>query len=121
MNATVIAGIILSALTAIQSLLPLLGVAGNSAAAVTNIITALTKIIPVLEQLAPIVGDEISLIYQGVKNIIANLRGDGVVTSAQQDADLDALDARVDAAWDKIAPQFDPDAAPPVIPPAPAV
>ena len=117
MNATVIAGIILSSLTAIQSLLPLIGIAGNTATIVTNIITALTKIVPMLEQLAPLVGDEISLIYQGVKNIIANLRGDGVVTDAEQDAALDALDTRVDASWDAISAQFDPDATPP---PAPA-
>lgn len=118
MNPTLIAGIILSSLTAIQSLLPLLGVAGSTSAAVVNIITALTKIIPVLEQLAPIVGDEISLIYQGIKNIIANLRGTDVETTAQQDADLDALDARVDAAWNAISAQFDPDA-PPANPVAP--
>lgn len=112
MNPTLIAGIILSSLTAIQSLLPLLGVAGASSTAVVNIITALTKIIPVLEQLAPLVSDEISLIYQGIKNIIANLRGDAVETTTQQDADLDALDARVDASWNAIANQFDPDAKP---------
>lgn len=112
MNATVIAGIILSSLTAIQSLLPLLGTAGAAASAVTNIITALTKIVPVLEQIAPLLGNEVSLIYQGVKNIIANLRGTDVETTAQQDADLDALDARVDSAWDAISVKFDPDAPP---------
>jgi hypothetical protein len=110
MDATVISGAILAALSAVQSLLPLLGVAGNTVSIVATVIAALTKIIPVIEQVAPLVGDEASLIYQGVKNIIANLRSDGVATTAQQDADLDALDARVDAAWDKIAPQFDPDA-----------
>lgn len=110
MNATIISGIILSSLTAIQSLLPLLGVAGNAASIVTTIIAALTKIIPTIEQLAPLVGDEAGLIYQGVKNIIANLRSDSVATTAQQDADLDVMDARVDASWDTIAPKFDPDA-----------
>lgn len=113
MNATIVSGIILSSLTAIQSLLPLLGVADNTAAIVANIIGALTKIVPVLEKLAPLVGDEISLIYQGVKNIIANLRGDSVATTAQQDADLDSLDARVDASWNSISAQFDPDASKP--------
>lgn len=113
MNATVIAGVILSTLSAIQSLMPLLGIAGNAANIVTTIIAALVKVIPVLEQLAPLVGDEVSLIYQGVKSIIASLRSDSVSTTAQQDIALDALDARVDAAWDKIAPQFDPDYVPP--------
>jgi hypothetical protein len=117
LNATAIAGIILSSLTAIQSLLPLLGVAGASSAAVVNIINALTKIIPMLAQLAPLVGDEITLIYQGIKNIIANLRGTDIETTEQQDADLDALDARVDASWNAVAAQFDPDASTPVVPP----
>lgn len=112
MNATLISGVILSTLTAIQSLLPMLGVAGNTAAVVGNIIAAMTKVLPVLEQLAPLARDEVSLVYQGVKNIIGNLRGPDVVTTADQDAALDALDARVDAAWDAIAPQFDPDAQP---------
>lgn len=116
MNATLISGIILSALTAIQSLLPLLGVAGASASAVTNIITALTKIVPMLETLAPLVGNEISLLYQGVKNIITNLRGESIETSAQQDADLDSLDAQVDASWNNVAAQFDPDYVPPAAP-----
>ncbi len=110
MNASVISGIILSSLTAIQSLLPLLGVAGSTASIVANIIEALAKIIPVLEKLAPLVGDEASLLYQGVKNIIANLRSDSIATTVQQDADLDALDARVDASWNSVAGQFDPDA-----------
>jgi hypothetical protein len=70
----------------------------------------------VLEQIAPLIGDEATLIYQGVKSILNSLRSDGVVTTAQQDTDLDALDRRVDAAWDKIAPQFDPDAAPDATP-----
>lgn len=118
MNPTVIAGIILSSLSAIQSLLPMLGVAGNTATVVSHIITALTKIVPFLEQLAPLVGSEMSLIYQGIKNIIANLRGTDIETTAQQDADLDSLDAQVDASWNAISSQFDPDAVPPVAAPA---
>lgn len=110
MNATLISGIILSTLNAIQALLPMLGVAGSPVGIVAIIITTLTKIVPVLEQLAPLAGDEVSLIYSGVKNIIGNLRGPGVVTTAQQDADLDALDARVDASWNAVQAQFDPDA-----------
>ena len=109
-NAKVVSDVILSVLTAVQALLPLLGVSGNAAAAVAAIIGMLTKVVRALERLAPLVGDEVSLIYQGVKSIIASLRSDSVSTTAEQDADLDALDARVDAAWDRIAPQFDPDA-----------
>jgi hypothetical protein len=113
MNVQVIASIILGSLSAIETLLPLLGVGGVNVAAVTSVIGVLQKIVPVLEQIAPFAIDEVGLIYQGIKNIIANLRGGE--TSAQQDADLDALDAKVDAAWNAILPQFDPDAPPPVV------
>lgn len=113
MNPTVISGIILSSLTAIQSLLPLLGGAAGTAGTVASIIGMLVKVEPIIEKLAPLIGDEATLIYTGVKNIIGNLRGPDVVTTAQQDTDLDALDARVDAAWNAIAPQFDPDYVPP--------
>jgi hypothetical protein len=108
MNATAVSGIILSSLDAIQGLLPLLGPAGATAGAVTNVITTLTKIIPVAQHVAPLVGDEGTLIFQGIKNIVGNLRG--TQTSAEQDAALDELDSRVDAAWDAIASKFDPDA-----------
>jgi len=113
MDATIIAGSVMSVLALVQSLLPLLGAGGASITIVSNIIAALVKIIPVLEQVAPLIGDEATLLYQGVKNIINNLKSDSVTTTAQQDADLDALDARVDAAWDKVASQFDPDYLPP--------
>lgn len=111
MDVTMVSGLILSALSAIQSILPLLGVGGASASAVTGIIAMLVKIEPMLVTLAPLAGNEISLIYQGMKNIIANMRSDSVTTTAQQDADLDAIDARVDAAWNTVSMQFDPDAA----------
>lgn len=111
MNATAVSGIIQSSLTVIEAVLPLLGPAGAAASAVAPIIAALTKIVPIVGQIAPLVPDEAALIYQGVKNIIGNLRGEGVTTTAQQDADLDALDKRADSAWDAIAPKFDPDAA----------
>jgi hypothetical protein len=102
--------IILGVLSAIEAIIPLISAGGASSSAITKIITALQQFLPLLEKLAPIIGDEATLIYQGVRNIISNLRGTD--TDAQQDADLDALDARVDAAWQKILPQFDPDAAP---------
>lgn len=110
MDAKAIAGIISSSLSAVQMLLPLLGPAGGSASAVISIIGMLEKVVPVAAKLAPLAGDEVTLIYQGVKNIIGNLRGPDVVTTAEQDAALDALDKRVDDDWDAIAPKFDPDA-----------
>lgn len=110
-----VATIITAALSLIESVLPLLGGVGN-ASVVTGIITALEKIAPVLIEVLPLLGNEAKLIYQGVKNIINNLRGPGVVTTAQQDADLDSLDAQVDAAWNNVAAQFDPDFTPPAAP-----
>lgn len=110
-----ITSIITTALALIESVLPLLGGVGN-ATVVNGIIAALTKIAPLLAQLAPLIGDEAKLIYQGVRNIINNLRGPGVVTTAQQDADLDSLDAQVDASWNSVAAQFDPDFTPPAAP-----
>lgn len=118
MNATAISGIVLSSLNAVQAVLPLLGPAGASVSAVTSIIGLLTKVAPVIQHLAPLAGDEATLIYQGTKNIIANLRSDSIATTAEQDAALDALDKRVDDAWDAIAPQFDPDYVPPAGGPA---
>lgn len=104
--------IILAALGAIEAIIPLL--AGNSGSTTTTaigkIIAALQQFLPVLEKLTPLIGDEAALLWQGVKNILVNLRG--TATDAEQDAALDALDARVDAAWSKVLPQFDPDAKP---------
>lgn len=111
MDPAAIVGIITSSLAAIQALLPLLGTTGNAISIVSAVIVALNKIIPFIEEVAPLVGDEVSLLIQGVKNTIAILRG--TQTDAEQDAALDILDARVDATWDKIAPQFDPDYTPP--------
>lgn len=110
MNATAISGIVMSSLNVIETILPLLGPGGAAVGAIAPIIGALVKIEPVIAQIAPLVPDEATLIFQGVKNIIGNLRGGGVATSADEDAALDALDARVDSGWDKISAQFDPDA-----------
>lgn len=110
MNPTLIVSVITGTLSMIEALLPLLGVtSASNTNTVDTIINWLVKFVPTLEQLAPILGNEVQLLYQGVKNILNNLRGDGVVTTAEQDAALDSLDATVDAGWDKIAPQFDPD------------
>lgn len=107
MDATVIASGILSVLSLVEGLLPSLGVAGTSVTIVDGIINALTKLLPMIEQIAPLIGSEVQLMYQGVKNIIANIRGTD--TTAQQDAALDALDAQVDASWNAVAAKFDPD------------
>lgn len=103
--------LVLTAVTTVMSLvealLPSLGVAGSSVTVVDTIINALVKIVPVLEKLAPVFGNEIALIYQGIKNIIANIRGTD--TTAEQDAALDSLDTQVDASWNSVAAKFDPD------------
>ena len=113
MDAAAISALIGSFLQVAETILPMLGPAGNAMSVVATVITALEKIVPVISQLAPLVGNEASLLYQGVKNIIANLKGTGT-TTADQDAALDALDALVDSEWDSVAAQFDPDYARPV-------
>jgi len=118
LDAAIIAQGVMAVLTMIETLLPQLGTAANTVSIVDGVINSLVKIVPVIEQLAPIVGNEIQLMYQGVKNIIANLKGTD--TTAQQDAALDALDAQVDASWNSVAAQFDPDAAAPPTNAAPA-
>lgn len=102
--------IILAVLGAIEAAIPLITGSSSSttSTAITKIIVALQQFVPILEKLTPLIGDQATLMWQGVKNILANLRG--TETDADQDAALDALDARVDAAWAKILPQFDPDA-----------
>jgi hypothetical protein len=78
-------------LNLMQSLLPLIG---NSA--------GLAKIIETLIQLLPIIANEVSDLLPMVKNIIAALKNHDAVTP-DQIAQLSALDAQVDAAFDAAA------------------
>lgn len=86
----------------IQSFLPL--IPQTSAAA-----PIINTVIDTLQDVAPLVVDQISVTYTGVKNIIASL-SDNPGTTEEQLARLREFDAQVDAAWDAIEGQLDPDA-----------
>jgi hypothetical protein len=85
-------------LSLISNLLPLLTSSANA-----NLIGS---IIATLEQFLPFIVDEISSLYQPVKNIIAALSANPATTAAQL-ATLQALDTQADAAFDAAAASTD--------------
>ncbi len=60
------------------------------------------KVITLLEQIIPVVIKEAQDLIPIIKNIIASLRGSGVVTPEQLDQ-LDAAEAKLDADFDTAA------------------
>lgn len=96
---------ITAVLTLIEQLIPLLGLASTNATVklIASIITTLVQFMPQIE-------NEVSVVYQSVKNIIGALSANPDATSTQLQS-LQKLDEQVDAAWNKVAPDFDPDAA----------
>jgi hypothetical protein len=88
-------------LALIEQILPLLG--SSQATLIASIIDALVKWLPLIIQ-------EVSALYQPVKNIIAALSANAGTTPDQL-ATLQQLDAQVDTAFEAIAAQVDPDAA----------
>lgn len=102
-----ISAAVLAVLTLIEQILPLLTGGGQTVALITNIIEALIKFMPLIE-------NEVSTVYQSVKNIISALSANPATTGAQLDA-LAALDKQVDAAWQDLEPEFDPDAPTPTV------
>ena len=97
-----ISSTILAVLSLIESILPVLGTSSATVSLVTNIISALTSLLPYII-------DEITTVYTAVKNIIDQLKNSGAPTPDQLAA-LQSLDAQVDAAWDAVQVQIDPDA-----------
>lgn len=93
---------ILAVLAVIESFLPVLGTSAATVTMVTNIVSALTALMPYIV-------NEIETVYTAVKNIIAQLQNSGAPTSDQLSA-LQSLDAQVDAAWNTVQAQIDPDA-----------
>jgi UDP-N-acetylmuramyl tripeptide synthase len=79
-----------SLLILIEGLLPSLGIAGSN---------VITKIIVALIQIVPILAEEATNLITPVKNIIAALQTKGPLTPDQM-AQLQALDAQCDAAFD---------------------
>ena len=99
MNPIAIVTAVSSVLGLITKLLPLVGVKN------TEVIGGIVKTIT---DMAPLVTDQISATYTGVKNIIASV-GSHPATSEEQLAALMAFDKQVDDAWDAIEAQIDPD------------
>lgn len=89
-------------LSLIGNLIPLLTSTANA--------SLITSIIATLEQFLPFIIDEISSLYQPVKNIIAALSATPA-TNAAQAAQLATLDSAVDAAFEAAAAQTDADGA----------
>lgn len=85
-------------LSLIQQLLPLLGVGGN-AVLIDGIITA-------IEQFLPFIVQEISSLYEPVKNILAALSATPAANAAQLEK-LQVLDKATDAAFEAAAADTD--------------
>lgn len=96
-----LSGAVLAVLTVIEQFLPLLGTSSATTSIISNVINALT-------QLMPYIVNEVSTVYTSVKNILSLLNDQGDITADQQAA-LDALQGQVDAAWDNVQSQIDPD------------
>lgn len=85
-----IASVILTVLSMIEGLLPLITSAGN--------VQTIDTIINALSQMLPFIIQEVQTLAAPVQNIIAALSANPA-TTAQQLATLQALDAQVDAAF----------------------
>lgn len=102
MNPTTIIAIINGVISLAGAVIPL--IPGNSAGS-----SSMGKIIETITALAPLVTDQVGVVYTGVKNIIASI-GSHPATTAEQLVALQAFDKQVDDAWNGIESQLDPDA-----------
>lgn len=100
--ATIVAAVN-AALSLAAQIIPLID--KKNSTAIGNVISDVTAIAPAATTL-------ITNGYAAVKNLISNL-GSHPATTEDQLAALQALDAQVDAAWEAVRPQFDPDYQPP--------
>lgn len=103
MDAATIIALVNAALGLAEQVIPL--VSKGDSSAIGSVISKVEAIIPAATTLA-------SSSYTAIKNIISNL-SDHPATTADQLVTLKALDAQVDAAWDSVSQQFDPDYMPP--------
>lgn len=102
MNPIAIIGIVNSVVDLVQTFLPLIKKDDSG---------AIGKVIDTLQSAAPLVVDQIGDTYTGIKNIIDSI-GSHPATTEEQLAALKAFSQKVDAAWDAIEKQIDPDAQP---------
>lgn len=101
MNPEVIVSVVTGVLGLINTVLPM--IPGNNTGT-----QQIGKVINTLTSLAPLVTDQIGVVFTGVKNVIAAV-GSHPATTADQRASLAAFDQQVDAAWAAIETQLDPD------------
>lgn len=94
---------ILSVLALIEGILPLVTGSQNS-----TTVSAIDNIIDALEKLAPTVITWSENIASSINNIISTLNGSGVLSDSQIAATT-ALQATVDANWNAVVNQIDPD------------
>ena len=94
--------LILGILAIIQQVLPLLTSGTQSTNTISTIVTQLEKWLPILVQ-------EVSVLYEPIKNII-NALGANPATTADALQKLAAIDSQVDAAFEAAAKDVDPDA-----------
>ena len=104
MNPIAIISIVNTVVDLVQTFLPLIHKDDSG---------AIGKVIDTVQELAPLITDQIAHTYTGVKNIISGI-GEHPATTEEQLASLAAFSKTVDAAWDAIEAQLDPDAQPPV-------
>lgn len=104
MNLTslVSAGAVNKVIDLIQKFLPLIPVAGPAAPIINDVVDT-------LQEFSPLIVNQVETTREGVKNII-NAVSSNPNTSTDQLKALRELDRKVDAAWEKIEAQLDPDA-----------
>lgn len=85
--------IVTAVIALLTEILPLINTSGTAA-----------KVIAALTQLIPVIVKEVQDLVPMVKNIIAALKDNAVITEEQW-AQLDALDAQVDADFESAASQ----------------
>jgi hypothetical protein len=100
MNPATIVAIINGVLSVAGAVIPLIPASGGSA--------SMGKLLEMLTGLAPLITDQVGVVYTGVKNIIASMGSHPATTAAQLEA-LAAFDKQVDDAWNAIEKQLDPD------------
>lgn len=101
MNPEAIVSVVTGVLGLITTVLPMIS---NNSAGTQQI----GNVVNVLTSLAPLVTDQIGIVFTGVKNVIASVGAHPATTDAQR-ASLAAFDKQVDDAWNAIESQIDPD------------
>ena len=100
MNPIAIIGIVSAVIDLVQRFLPMVTKSDT---------TSIDKIIDAVQAIAPLAIDQVAVTYTGVKNILSAI-GSHPATIAEQLASLKVFNDQIDAAWNEIEKQLDPDA-----------